>query len=348
MNPAPVLTVTAAAAGGGVWLLGRSRARAAASARAERNPGPEWGYELVGWSIRRLPPWVNQAARRLGSWVGVFTMPGQRAASREYLRLVLGREPARRDIYEHFLAFSGYLLLRLEICFGRVPRVCFAPGHGDDLRAHIASGRAALYGTFHLGHSDLVGFFLGQLGERIHMIRKRVANSADTDRLARRYAQHVSFIWINDWSRLILAMNDALRDGHSLAMQCDRPEYSSKRETFRFLGAARLFPFTIYHLGIMHGLPVSMSFAVPDAADPALTVVHAAPLFYPRPELDRPENFAAARAHFQRYLDAVEAQLRRTPLQWFNFAPLNPVAGPSAAAPARPPRETLAPSSRAA
>lgn len=333
MSPSLIPFFSFAAAGVAAGALGRARARAAASTRADRNPGPEGGYALVGWSIQSLPPWVNQAARRVCSWIGVLTMTRQRAASRHYLRLVLDREPTCRDIYEHFLAFSGYLLLRLEICHGRLPRVCFAPGHGDDLRAHIASGRAALYGTVHLGHSDLVGFFLGQLGERIHMIRKRVGNSEDTDRLSRRFSQHVSFIWINDWSRLILAMNDALRDGHSLAMQCDRPEYSSKRETFRFLGARRVFPFTIYHLAIMHGLPVSMSFAVPDPADHDATVVHMPPLFYPRAELERAENFAAARAHFQGYLDAVEAQLRRTPLQWFNFSPLNPVAA------ARPHRE---------
>lgn len=327
MNASFLPFLTFAAAGVAAGALGRARARAAASARADRNPGPEGGYALVGWSIRVLPPWVNQTARRVGSWVGLVTMGRQRAASREYLRLVLGREPTLRDTYEHFLAFTGYLLLRLEICHGRLPRVRFAPGHGGDLRAHIASGRAALYGTVHLGHSDLVGFFLGSLGERVHMIRKRVGNSEDTERLSRRFAQHVSFIWINDWSRLVLAMNDALRDGHSLAMQCDRPEYSSKREAFRFLGANRVFPFTIYHLAIMHGLPVSMSFAVPDPADPGATVVHLPPLFYPRAELERAENFAAARAHFQGYLDAVETQLRLTPLQWFNFSPLNPVAG---------------------
>ncbi len=338
MNPSSPPLLAFAAAGLGAWTLGRARARAAASARADRNPGPEGGYALVGWSIRALPPWVNQAVRRIGSGVGVITMSRQRAASREYLRIVLNREPTFRDCYEHFLAFSGYLLLRLEICHGRLPQVRFAPGDGDDLRAHIASGRAALYGTVHLGHSDLVGFFLGRLGERIHMIRKRVGNSEDTDRLSRRFAQHVSFIWINDWSRLILAMNDALRDGHSLAMQCDRPEYSSKLESFRFLGAHRVFPFTIYHLAIMHGLPVAMSFAVPDPADANATVVHMPTLFYPRAELDRAENFAAARAHFQGYLDAVEAQLRRTPLQWFNFSTLNPIA----AAPA--PREAALPS----
>ena len=108
-------------------------------------------------------------------------------------------------------------------------------------------------------------------------------------------------------------------------MQCDRPEYSSKREGFHFLGARRLFPFTIYHLAIMHGLPVIFSYAVPDEADPEMTVVHVLPMYRPRPDADRQENFAAARTHFQSVLDAIEAQLRRTPCLWFNYTPMNPL-----------------------
>jgi predicted LPLAT superfamily acyltransferase len=144
--------------------------------------------------------------------------------------------------------------------------------------------------------------------------------------LARRYASHVTFIWINDWSRLILAMNDALRAGCSLAMQCDRPEYSSKLEPFQFFGAERCFPFTIYHLAIMHERPVILSYAIPDQHDPAETVVFMLPIFHPAPEVGREANFAAARAHFQAFLAAVEAQLRLTPFLWFNFTAMNPPA----------------------
>ena len=229
------------------------------------------------------------------------------------------------DVWRHIRAYTDYLILRLGICNGEEPKVRFAPGQGDDLRASLAGKKAALYGTMHLGHSDLIGFYLGQLGGRVHMVRKKVGNSEDIDRLAERYGQSVSFIWINDWSRLVLAMNDALRAGCSLALQCDRPEYSSKKEGFEFFGERRLFPFTIYHLSIMHGLPVVMSFAVPAEEDPMVTEVHVLPLFHPQPGQEhRAENFAAARGHFQEFLRRLETQLRRTPFEWFNFTPLNP------------------------
>ena len=37
-------------------------------------------------------------------------------------------------------------------------------------------------------------------------------------------------------------------------------------------------------------------------------------------------NLARARAHFQEFLTRIEAFLRRDPLLWFNFTPLNPPA----------------------
>ena len=75
----------------------------------------------------------------------------------------------------------------------------------------------------------------------------------------------------------------------------------------------------------MHGLPVVFSYAVPDEADPEVTVVHVLPVYRPRPEAERAENFAAARAHFQTVLEAIEGQLRRTPFLWFNYTSMNPV-----------------------
>ena len=291
----------------------------------DRNPGPEGGYGLIAWSLGHMPGWFNRTGMDLGAWTAWATLPRQRAYSREYLRLALGREPAARDLWRHFRAYTEYFIQRLRICAGREPGIRFAVGEGDELRAWIAQGRAALYGTMHVGHSDLLGFLMANLGGRVHMVRKKVGNSDDVGWLADRYSGGVSFIWINDWSRLVLAMNDALRAGRSLAMQCDRPEYSSKLEAFDFFGGRRLFPFTIYHLGIMHGLPVGMSYAVAAEEDPEAIVVHMPPMFHPRPGHEhRAENFDAARTHFQAFLAGIETQLRRTPFVWFNFTPMNP------------------------
>lgn len=303
---------------------GFARARGRAP-EADRNPGPDGSYLLIGWALRHMPRWFNRLGMDVGTWIAWGTLPSRRAYSRQYLRLALGHEPTVREVWNHIRCYTEYLIQRLAICEGGEPKIRFAAGDGDELRATIAAGQPLLYGTMHVGHSDLLGFLLGSLGGHAHMVRKKVGNSDDVDRLASRYAGSVSFIWINDWNRLILAMNDALRAGHSVAMQCDRPEYSSKLEGFDFLGERLLFPFTIYHLSIMHGLPVAQSYAVAAADDPEAIVVHVPPMFRPVPGHEHREaNFAAAHAHFQRFLAMVEEQLRRTPYVWFNFTPMNP------------------------
>lgn len=305
----------------GTW---RGFARARRDGIGERNPGPEGGYGLIAFSLRHMPGWFNRIGMDLGAWIAWATLPWQRAYSSQYLRLALGREPTARDVWRHFRAYTEYFIQRLKICAGGEPDIHFAAGEGGELRAWIDQGRAALYGTMHIGHSDLLGFLMANLGGHVHMVRKKVGNSDDVGWLAKRYAGGVSFIWINDWSRLVLAMNDALRAGCSLAMQCDRAEYSSKLEPFDFFGR-RLFPFTIYHLGIMHGLPVGLSYAVSPEDEPETVVVHMPPMFHPRPGHEhRAQNFAAARAHFQAFLALVERQLRQTPYVWFNFTPMNP------------------------
>ena len=329
----------------GTWR-GFARARRGRMKVAERNPGPDGSYKLIGWSLRHMPGWFNRLGMDVGTWIAWATLPRQRGYSREYLRLALGREPTTRDVWKHFRAYTEYLILRLEICEGGEPKVRFAAGQGDELRAWLQEDRPTLYGTMHVGHSDLLGFLLGYLGGRAHMVRKKVGNSDDIDRLASRYAGSVSFIWINDWSRLILAMNDALREGCSLAMQCDRFEYSSKREGFDFFGRRLLFPFTIYHLAIMHEMPVTLSYAVSEQGKPESIVVHMPAMFHPRAGHEhREENFAAAHAHFQGFLAMIEAELRRTPFLWFNFTPMNPPCPVDAPAPSG--RTRVFPASRA-
>ena len=55
-----------------------------------------------------------------------------------------------------------------------------------------------LFGTFHLGHSDLLGFWLTDFDRSIRMVRVRAGNSDDLKWLHRRYSGKVDFIWAND------------------------------------------------------------------------------------------------------------------------------------------------------
>jgi predicted LPLAT superfamily acyltransferase len=178
-----------------------------------------------------------------------------------------------------------------------------------------------LLGTFHVGHSDLTGFLLGpQEQRRVFMVRQRVSNSYDTELLGARFGNWITFIWVNESENLLFALKDAIASGGSIALKCDRLEFSAKTEAFQFLGTRRLFPFTIYHLALIFRLPVILSVGLPDG--PGHTTVYSSPRFVPD-DASKSSNLERARHHFQDFLNLLESLLRAAPEQWFNFLPLN-------------------------
>ncbi len=290
-----------------------------------RNPGPWWGFWFLQQADRCVPRWIFRPSLMLGTWVALAFMPAPRRHSREFLGLVLGRPARLVEVWRHFQAFADFLMLRLRVARG-VPHPCrLAPDNAAAFDALVDSGQPALFGTFHFGHSDLLGFLFQGRGRHLSMIRQQVGNSDDTRWLGRLFGQWVSFIWINDPASLPFALKEAVEAGGSLAMQCDRPDFSAKVEPFRFLGGLRLFPFAIYHLAILFALPVVFCVGIP-AAEGATTVA-ASPVFQPD-GAGRDANLRRARAHFQAVLAQLETLVRQHPTLWFNFLPLNPGAGP--------------------
>jgi predicted LPLAT superfamily acyltransferase len=285
-----------------------------------RNPGPSWGFAFLRRADAILPRPVFDFLLGAGTWIAVASMPGQRLHSRAYLEVVRGRQASLPEVWRHFFAFMQTMMLALRVSRGK-PYHCVSAPPLEPFQTLMASGRPALFGTFHLGHSDLLGFMLGGYNRKVHMIRLRVENSHDLDRIARQLGGTVTFIWVNEPGAMLFALKEAVQSGASVAMKCDRLGHSAKTEAFEFLGARRLFPFTIYHLAILFRRPVLLSASV--AAGPASSLVHNSAVFEPD-EDSKESNLARARIHFQGFLVLVEGLLREDPTRWFNFLPLNP------------------------
>jgi predicted LPLAT superfamily acyltransferase len=288
-----------------------------------RNPGPSWGYGFLLWAERWWPRWLFRPVLMAGTWVGLAFMPVQRAHSRAYLAVVLGRPARLIDVWRHFFSFADFLMLKLRASRGVTVKCTLEPENAATFETLVRSDQPALFGSFHFGGSDLLGFLLSELGRRVSILRMRMGNSADTRLLGERFTGQVSFLWVNDPANMLFDLKAAIEAGDSLALQCDRLEFSAKTEPFHFLGAARLFPFTIYHLGILFNRPVVFCMAVPGGAESGLRV-SASPVFTPDPAAGRPANTRAARLHFQAVLVQFEVLVRAHPFLWFNFLPLNP------------------------
>jgi predicted LPLAT superfamily acyltransferase len=299
-----------------------------------RNPGPSWGYEFLLWAERCWPRWFFRPLLMAGTWVALPLMPAQRAHSRAYLTVVLGRPPGLVEVWRHFFAFADFLMFKLRAGRGvAVPRELL-PENAAEFESLIASGRPALYGSFHFGCSDLLGYLLSDRGRHVSILRLRIGNAVDTRMLGARYGDKVSFLWVNDPANMLFDLKDALEAGESIALKCDRVEYSSRLEPFDFLGARRMFPFTIYSLAILFNRPVIFCIGVPDARHDGMGIV-SSPVFIPDPVAGRKANTERARAHFQGVLRQLETLVRAHPYLWFNFLPLNPEA-PAAPHPVSP------------
>lgn len=295
-----------------------------------RNFGPDIGCDLIEWGDRLLPRPLEHPACYASALVGLVLARRNIRHSREYLAAVTGRPASIFQVWKHYERMIYGLGRKLRAGRGLAPRFVAADPAGE-FHALARSGEQALFGTFHIGDSDLLGCMLSrEFSRRLTMVRLRVENSPDTDRMARRFGALMDFLWVNDPAELLFGIKNAIADGRSLAIQCDREEHASKTAYFRFLGARRRFPVTIYHLSALFGKPVAFAFAMPDEAGAA--IVHTSSVFRPDPQAARAEVLAAGEAHFQGVLDTVEAMLRRDPYRWFNFVPLNSVE-PAAVSP---------------
>ena len=203
---------------------------------------------------RVLPEFAFRPLRAIGTLLALLGMSAQRRHSREYLAVVLGRRPRLCEVFRHFFAFEEALMTKLRVINGRPHRTVYAPG-ADDFRAWLERGGPALLGTFHVGVSDLQGCQIGDFEHlHVYVVRQRVGNSYDTDKLAERCGGRLHFLWVNDPGELLVALKDAASTPGAIALQCDRVEFAARTEAFEFLGARRLFPFTIYHLALILSL----------------------------------------------------------------------------------------------
>lgn len=290
---------------------------------APANPGPGWGAAFLLRAERWSPRWLFRLCLMAGTWVALAFMPERRGHSRDYLGVVLGRPARLTEQWRHFLTFMDSWMLNLRAGDGAALSCELDDENGEAFETLMRSGQPALFGTFHFGCSDLLGYLLGERGRRVSILRLQVGNSHDTALLGRRYGGRASFLWINDPASLIFDLKAAIEDGRSLALKCDRLEFSAKAEPFHFLGVKRIFPFTIYHVALLFGLPVVFCVAVPEAGPNGMRII-SSPVFMPAPTAGRAANLQAARLHFQGVLDQLESLLRARPFQWFNFLPLNP------------------------
>lgn len=259
----------------------------------------------------------------LGHWLGNHVA---RQASLEYLRrlqavqAVFPRAPGRWHSLRHFACFAETILDKLLASRGRYP-LQRVQVDADIMRSALSRGEGGVIVTAHMGCLELCQALATTVpGLRLTAL-VHTAHAEQFNRLLQRLnpASPVRLQQVTTLDTAVaIQLGQRVAAGEFVAIAGDRvPVHGGRSVQASFLGAPAAFPIGPYVLASALGCPLY-----------AMACVHAGrgyrlsfERFAERVLLPRAQRQQALAAQAARYAGWLEAQLRRAPLDWFNFFP---------------------------
>lgn len=248
-----------------------------------------------------------------------LTSPETRAASRDYLRRVLGRPVRAADVWRHLFAFAATALDRVFILSGRRGGLSVDENRPAEVARVADSGHGCLLFTSHLGTYEsmrLVGTERLNLPLKILMDREhgRMLMSL-FDALNVRMGEFV-IDSAQGGPSLALEIRQALAQGHMVCMNADRYRGAERTVAVDFLGGRARLPVAPWLLAHALQAPVLIGFGLYLGGGRYHNDFE---LFAERVIIPRERRDAAVQEYAQRYADRLAHYARKAPFNWFNF-----------------------------
>ena len=273
---------------------------------------------LIVWLARHLP---RAAVRPLLYPIFAYfmvTSPAARAASADYLRRALPREPGWRDQWRHFFAFASCTLDRIFLLSHRYSHLDVRVDRPEDVRAAVARGQGCLLFVAHFGSAES----LRLIGEQRQLPLSILLDRQHGRMLMQLLEQLNPELAANiiDASergpRLVLNLKEALQAGRMVGIMADRALASDRSVEVELLGGRARLPVGPWQLAHALQVPVVLGFGVYHG-DNRYTAHFE--LFCDSLRLPRENRDDAIAAHAQRFARRLEQHARRAPYNWFNF-----------------------------
>lgn len=240
-----------------------------------------------------------------------------RAASRLYLRKVLGREPGLADVFRHFHSFATTILDRVYLLNGQYGRYDVRV-HGEEIVAGmLARGEGCLLLGAHFGSFEIVRF-LGHAARvpRVSLVmyeQGTKALNAALNAINPDLAMRVIALGTVD---SMLQLDRALADGEFVGILADRVIGSESTVVCPFLGAPARFPDGAFRIAALLGRPLVVMFGIYRGGN--RYEIHFEMLADMR-GVARADRDRAIDDALRRYVARLEHYCRQAPCNWFNF-----------------------------
>jgi predicted LPLAT superfamily acyltransferase len=242
--------------------------------------------------------------------------PKPRAASRKYLRKVLGRAPRFADLFRHFLTFATVALDRVYLLKDRV-ELFESEISGEDVLLDVTRGGQGcfLLGA-HLGSFEVLRAFGTSKQLRIGLVMYE-----ENVRMVNTVAKAINPALADDVISLgrfdsMLKVQDRLRQSQWVGMLGDRALDQEPQVRVSFLGEDAGFPVAPFRLALMLKRPVVLMVGLYRGGN--RYEMHFEKLFEPH-GVERANRAHAIEQAVRSYAQRLEHYCRQAPYNWFNF-----------------------------
>jgi predicted LPLAT superfamily acyltransferase len=249
----------------------------------------------------------------------LLTSPAARAASRDYLRRVLDRDPGWRDLWRHFFAFANCTLDRIFLLSKRHQSIEVDVDRPEEVRAAVARQTGCLLFVAHFGSAESLRLIaVDRRGLPLSILLDRKHGRILTELLEELNPELARSI-IDASERgpqLVLTLKEAVQGGRMLGIMVDRSLASDRSVVVDFLGGRARFPVGPWQMAHALQVPIILGFGVFHGGNRYTAHFE---LFAESLRLPRENRDAAIEGCAQRYAQRLEHYARSAPYNWFNF-----------------------------
>ena len=289
--------------------------------------GPTVMRERSNHFFLTLIVWIAQhMGRRITRWLlrvivlyYVLTAPSATAASRSYLRRILGVRPRWRDVYRHVYYFASTILDRVYVLSGNTQDLDIQVHNEELLRHYRNNDIGAIIMVAHLGSFEVLralGYDRGGLRLRVLMNRAAGAKAYSVlDAINPSLRGSLIDTSESDVDR-VLKLKSALEDGEIISLMADRPGPDERVAQCEFLGDQAAFPLSPWIMAAMLKVPVIICFGLYRGGNRYDLYFEE---FSKQLDIPRAQRMQRAGEYAQAYADRLAYYTRQAPYNWFNF-----------------------------